>query len=200
MNPQIHADLSAVASKARRLDPRPKSCDGAGRSTEIGLSLGSNLGERLANLKLAKSKIAALPGTQIAAVSPVYETEPVNVQPEFSEEYFLNSVLIVESELDLHELSSLLHAIEKDLGRARNADNRNAPRIIDIDIIYAGRISIKDKKIEIPHPRWKERRFVVQPLADIRPDLQVPGDDCTVNEVLLSLPPNPKVTIFVQDW
>ena len=83
--------------------------------------------------------------------------------------------------------------------RQRTAE-RNEPRKIDIDLIYAGGESIHTDTLTLPHPRWKERRFVLQPLADIRPDLQIPPETRTVSEMLVSLPALPGVTRLAEKW
>jgi len=166
---------------------------------EIGLSLGSNLGERLGNLTLARQKVAADRGIRVVAQSPVYETEPVDVRSEHKDRQFLNAVLIVESETPPNELLARLHQVECELGRRRVGD-RNAPRTVDIDILYVGDRCRADSLLTVPHPRWTTRRFVVQPLADVRPDLILPGEQRTVSQVLLSLPQSPIVVLFSREW
>ena len=166
---------------------------------EAGLSLGTNLGDRLAALTEARKLIAGLPDTQILARSPVYETEPVGVKPEYQHLQFLNSILIIETPQGLHELAARLRAIEDDMGRRRQLD-RFAPRPMDIDIIYFGMDRIESGGLKIPHPRWAERRFVVQPLADVRPDLRLPGTPLSVAGVLASLPAKEAVSLLTRDW
>jgi len=166
---------------------------------EIGLSLGSNLGDRLNNLRQAREKISAIPGFSILAYSPVYETEPVDVLPQFADLPFLNAVLIVSTDVVVEHLFEKCASFEKDMGR-NHGSGRNAPRPIDIDIIFAGNQRIKRGDGGVPHPRWAQRRFVVQPLADVRPDLHIPGESRTVREVLLALPPTPKVVLFTKAW
>jgi len=166
---------------------------------EFGLSLGANLGDCLENLKQAKAKIASTPRLRLAGLSRVYETVPVDVAPEFMQHYFLNAVVIVESSLSPKNLSARLHIVEAEMGRTRNTQ-RNAPRPIDIDIIYAGNVRIDTTALTIPHPRWARRRFVVQPLADVRPDLKLPGENRSVIQVLLSLPEPPEVVLYSTDW
>ena len=166
---------------------------------EIGLSLGSNLDDRLKNLKQAKEKISGLPEVEIIKNSPVYETEPVGVRAEFENKQFLNAVLIINCKLEIKHLSSSLRAIETEMGRTRD-NSRNNPRIIDIDIIYAGQMTIRQPDLIIPHPRWKERRFVLQPLADVRPELLIPGEKRPVKKLLLSLPETPKVVPYKDRW
>jgi len=166
---------------------------------EVGLSLGSNISNRLDNLKEAKRRILAMPGIRFLAQSPVYETEPVGVKPEYQHLDFLNAVLIVDGPCPAHECLDHLHQIEDAMGRHRTLD-RFAPRAIDIDMIYVNDQHIESGSLVIPHPHWKERRFVVQPLADVRPDLVIPGADKTVKEILASLPPAEEVTLFARDW
>ena len=139
---------------------------------EYGLSLGSNLGNRFANLKNAGIMINKIPGVSVKAGSSVYETEPVGVREENKNLLYLNSVLIVESALSPAVMLARLMEIEAALGRMRSAD-RNAPRLIDIDIIYADDIIMETASLTLPHPRWAERRFVVEPLAEVRPDLVI---------------------------
>ena len=166
---------------------------------EIGLSFGSNHGDRLRNLREGRSRVAALAGVRVAAASPVYETEPVDVAEEFRGRSFLNAVLIAECAGDLRSFSSAIHAIEDAMGRVRGPD-RNAPRVIDIDIIYAGNEHHCETTLTVPHPRWKERRFVLQPLADVRPDLVIPGELRSVRAVLASLPDTPAARLFCREW
>lgn len=166
---------------------------------EAGLSLGSNVGDRLANLVEAKNRIAALPGLSIVAQSPVYETEPVGVKPQYRELKFLNAVVIIECPVTGHECFDRFRKIEDDLGRQRTLD-RFAPRPIDIDVVYVGDLRIQSGGLCIPHAHWHERRFVVQPLADIRPDLVLPGQRKPVREILAELPPGDGVTLFAREW
>lgn len=78
--------------------------------------------------------------------------------------------------------------------------NRNAPRVIDIDIIYVNQMCIQNDDITVPHPRWAGRRFVVQPLADVRPEMTLPGESRTVQQILLSLPETPEVVLYRKEW
>lgn len=166
---------------------------------EIGLSLGSNLGDRLKNLRDARHLITTLPGVASAAQSSVYETEPVGVQPQYREMKFLNAVLIVEGARTAREWAHDLRRVEAELGRERGLD-RYAPRTIDVDILYINGLRVDEAGLVIPHPRWAERRFVVQPLADVRPDLVLPGSAASVAQVLAGLPAKEAVTLFAKDW
>jgi len=168
-------------------------------TVEYGLSLGSNLGDRLRNLRAARDRVCALPGAALLAQSRVYETEPVDVSAAYRDLAFLNAVLVVESGMPPRVLHARLHAIEAELGRERSGD-RNAPRAIDIDLLYAGDLRVRDAVLTVPHARWAERRFVVQPLADVRPNRVLPGEPRTVREVLFALPREPAVVPFAEEW
>lgn len=166
---------------------------------EIGLSLGSNLGNRLAHLRDARRRLLELPEVRLAACAPVYETEPVGVKPEHQHLKFLNTVLVLDTTARIHELFDRLRGIEDAMGRQRTLD-RYSPRPIDIDIVYAGEMRIESGGLVIPHPRWAERAFVIRPLADVRPDLVVPGCTRSVREIWEGLDTKEQVRLFAQDW
>jgi 2-amino-4-hydroxy-6-hydroxymethyldihydropteridine diphosphokinase len=166
---------------------------------EIALSLGTNLGDRLANLHEAAKRIATLPGTRIIARSRLYETAPVGVKPQYQDMAYLNAVLIIETELPVETISDWIHAIEAAMGRVRG-DDRFAPRPIDIDILYAGREIRDSESLTLPHPRWAQRRFVLQPLADVRPGMILPGYAKPVSELLANLGGESDVVPYHTDW
>ncbi len=166
---------------------------------ETALCLGSNTGDRLRYLQQARDALVALEGTTVLAQSPVYETDPVGVQDQYADLAFLNAVLVLDSALSAERLSTAMHAIEDRLGRVRSED-RYAPRTIDIDMLYAADKQSDDPRLILPHPRWDTRRFVVQPLADVRPDLVLPDQRCTVREILTGLPASPAARIYSLDW
>ena len=166
---------------------------------EIGFSLGSNMYNRKRLLMQAKNLLLSAPRTRFVDQSPIYETTPVDVKPEYAEMAYLNSVVVLESELPLESWLSYIGKIETNLGRVRTED-RNAPRPIDIDIIYAGDQVIDGDELEVPHPRWAERRFVVQPLCDVRPDRVLPESHQPVAEVLRSLPADDGLSVFEERW
>ena len=153
---------------------------------EYGLSLGSNLEPRLDNIMVACELIAAIVGVRIEERATVYETVSIDVPQEYEHLSFLNTILIIETELEANILHAKLQEIENRLGRVRG-EIRNAPRPIDIDLIYAEGITSNTEKLILPHPRWAERRFVVEPLAEVRPDLMIYAAKGTVSDVLLSL-------------
>ena len=166
---------------------------------EIGISLGSNQGDRLENLRRACRELQAIPGFLLLAKSPVYETEPVGVAPAFRDLRFLNAVVIAQWSRPAGELLRECHRIEEGMGRRRGAD-RYAPRPIDLDLIYAGDRPLRTPELELPHPRWAERRFVVQPLCDVRPDWTPPGGAQTVRALLAALATRPGVELFGTEW
>jgi len=164
---------------------------------EIGLSLGSNLGDRLANFERAIHRIAHMPGVRIVDQSPIYETEPVDVEEGHRRFQFLNSVVIIAyTETTAESVRGLMRRfqhIEDTMGHPRTGP-RNAPRRIDIDIVYAGDLTIDTEDLTVPHRRWAERRFVVAPLCDVRPDLRLPGASQAVRAILAGLPEQPAAT------
>ena len=166
---------------------------------EIGFSLGSNLHNRKRLMMQAKNLLLSAPRTRFVDQSPLYETTPVDVEPQYADMAYLNSVVIVESELPLESWLSYIEKIEKNLGRKRTED-RNAPRTIDVDIIYAGDQVVDGDGLEVPHPRWAERRFVVQPLCDVRPGLVIPKSNRPVSEILDVLPVDEGMKIFDRHW
>ena len=129
-----------------------------------GLALGSNLGDRLAHLRQGRDLLLSLhEGPAPAAVSPVYETEPVDCPPGSAS--FLNAVVEIRTSLDPGQLLRQLIRLESELGRSP-ARERNTARSLDLDIIYAGQLVIDTPTLILPHPRMTVRRFVLQPLAD----------------------------------
>ncbi len=166
---------------------------------EIGFSLGSNLYNRKRLLMQAKNLLLSAPRTHFVDQSPIYETTPVGVKPEYQNMAYLNSVVIVESGLPLESWLSYIGKIEHNLGRERSED-RNAPRPIDVDIIYAGEQIIDSGGLEVPHPRWAQRRFVVQPLCDVRPELVLPEEHKPVAEILHTLPQDDGLSVFDERW
>ena len=166
---------------------------------EVGLSLGSNLGDRVASLSHARRAIGAIDGVKVVSASSLYETEPVGVKPEFQHMKFINAVLILKTRLPIAELHERLSEIEHELGRVR-VEDKFAPRALDIDVLYAGELVSDQPQLTLPHPRWAKRRFVLQPLAEIRDDLVLPGTEQTVREILSVLPPGEDVKKNPASW
>ena len=162
------------------------------------VALGSNLGDRLDNLRVARQRIIDLPDVQPPVLSSaIYETDPVDCEPEAHK--FLNAVVEFDYEGDPLELLKSLREIEKTLGRAPDHP-RNISRKIDIDLLYFGDIIMDSDELQLPHPRMHLRRFVLQPLADIRPDLILPGQSKTVRELLAQLSESTKVMRLTNNW
>ncbi len=136
------------------------------------LSLGSNLGERLTALQGAVNTLADTPGVEMVAVSPVYETTPVD-SPDGSPE-FLNAVLLVDTTLSVHTLLDRCHAVEDAFGRDRSAV-RNAPRTLDVDLVVLGERVAAEGDLVLPHPRAHERAFVLRPWLDVDSGAAIPG-------------------------
>jgi len=129
------------------------------------VGLGSNLGDREATLRAA---IAALPG--VVAVSELRETDPVGVTEQPA---FLNGAVALETDLSPRELLETLLAVERELGRQRR--ERWGPRTIDLDLLVYGSETVDEPGLTVPHPRLHERRFALEPLAEIAPRLVIPG-------------------------
>jgi 2-amino-4-hydroxy-6-hydroxymethyldihydropteridine diphosphokinase len=164
----------------------------------IGVALGSNLGDRLANLRAARKAIADLTGAKGSVLeSPVYETEPVGCEPGAGK--FLNAVLEIEYNGDPTDLLQKLIRIEESLGRDRN-HARNVSRKIDIDLLYAGELNVENEQLQLPHPRLHLRKFVLQPLADFRPELILPNQTKTVRALLAQTGDSTKVTCLAEKW
>jgi 2-amino-4-hydroxy-6-hydroxymethyldihydropteridine diphosphokinase len=165
---------------------------------KVGLALGSNLGDCLRHLQQAKAYLLSLSTEQWHLASPLYETEPVECPPDSPK--FLNAVLEIEYEGAPKTLLKKVLAYEKARGRDRST-GRNAPRAIDIDILYFGGKEVLEKDLVIPHPRMAERRFVLLPLSTIRPDLIIKGTGKTVRMLLRELPAREGEVRFVQqEW
>jgi 2-amino-4-hydroxy-6-hydroxymethyldihydropteridine diphosphokinase len=163
-----------------------------------GVALGSNLGERLANLRNARKDIAALSDAlPPMRSSAIYETEPVGCETGAAK--FLNAVVEFGYSGEPGELLRALAAIEKMLGRPA-AHTRNVSRTIDLDLLYFGESVIKSGELQLPHPRIAEREFVLRPLADIRPDLVLPEQEDSVSALLLRLGPAPGVVRLDLQW
>lgn len=145
------------------------------------ISLGSNLGDRLALLREAEAHLSRTPGIQILVRSSIYETEPVS----FSDQpWFLNRVLQIETTLDPHALLDAVQQVEAALGRTREV--RWGPRTIDIDLLlYNGEV-VASERLRIPHSELSRRRFVLMPLAEIDPQMRLP-DGRAIADLLRAL-------------
>jgi 2-amino-4-hydroxy-6-hydroxymethyldihydropteridine diphosphokinase len=136
------------------------------------VGIGSNLGEPERQIAAALERLASEDGIDLVAVSTLRETEPVGYLDQPS---FLNGAAQLETELPPRELLERLLAIEARLGRVRGEGPRFGPRMIDLDLLLYGDETIDEPGLTVPHPRLAERRFALQPLAELAPGLEIPG-------------------------
>ena len=162
------------------------------------VALGSNLGNRLDNLRAARKQIVCLERVQSPVLSSaIYETDPVDCEP--GARKFLNAVVEFEYEGDPVNLWKQLAETEVALGRSRE-HSRNVSRKIDVDLLYVGETKIDNQGLQLPHPRMHLRKFVLQPLADIKPDLIFPNQTKAVRQLLAQLHESGKVVCLTNDW
>lgn len=164
--------------------------------TRAGIALGSNIGDRLAHLVAAQKMIADSVAEPLLA-SAVYETMPIACEPGAGR--FLNAVVEVGCDSDAAALLHELREIEARLGRP-SIHPRNVSRTIDLDLLYFGDATISSKDLHVPHPRMHERRFVLQPLADIRADFVLPSQTKTVSQLLAELADTSPVVRAEAQW
>jgi 2-amino-4-hydroxy-6-hydroxymethyldihydropteridine diphosphokinase len=146
--------------------------------TRCHVGLGSNLGDREAQLVAARAALAATPGIEVVAASRIYETEPVGPP----QGRYLNAVLALETEFAPAALLARLLEIESTAGRTREPE-RNAPRTLDLDLLLYGDACIELPELRLPHPRLAERAFVLAPLAEIAGDFVLPGSGASVRDL-----------------
>jgi len=158
--------------------------------TGIYLSLGSNIGERAENIARAIAELGRF-GVRVAKQSALYETEPVEF---LTQDWFLNCVLEVETELAPGELMRALLEIERGMGRERVLPK--GPRIIDMDILLYGPRVVREANLEVPHPRMADRRFVLVPLAEIAAGAVHPMLKKSVAELLVETSDRSHVKLF----
>jgi 2-amino-4-hydroxy-6-hydroxymethyldihydropteridine diphosphokinase len=137
------------------------------------VGLGSNLGDREGTIRSALAELAGEPGVEVAAVSRLIETDPVGytAQPRF-----LNGVAALETELPARDLLDLLLELERRHGRRREDVPLQGPRTLDLDLLLYGEAEIDEPGLHVPHLRLAERGFVLAPLAEVAPGLEVPGE------------------------
>jgi 2-amino-4-hydroxy-6-hydroxymethyldihydropteridine diphosphokinase len=150
------------------------------------LSLGSNVGDRAANLETAIDRLGRL--GKVVTVSSFYETEPVELT---AQPWFLNCALQLDTEKTPRQLLSEILAIEQEMGRRRQQSK--GPRTIDIDILLFGNSIIQVEGLTIPHPAMQQRRFVLEPLMEIAPEAMHPVSQRTVRQLRDALPAGQEV-------
>lgn len=165
------------------------------------IALGSNLGDRLENLRTARRALRKL-GNEIR-FSSIHQTEPVDCPSE--SERFYNSAGIIESSREPTQFLTDLQAIEAEMGRTALASReKNAPRPIDLDILFVDDLQIETADLTVPHPRWSERPFVLVPLAEICGDEVRTGQTNSISDILANLPPDaeppPTLVCRPEDW
>ena len=148
-----------------------------GQSVRAHIGLGGNIGDRKANLEAAISRLAATPGVTLAAQSSFIGTEPWG---KTDQEWFLNAAVAIDTSLSARQLLEVCLGIETAMGRVR--EEKWGPRIIDLDVLTYGNETIDEDGLQVPHPYIAEREFVLEPLAEIAPDLIIDGK--TVKEHL----------------
>jgi 2-amino-4-hydroxy-6-hydroxymethyldihydropteridine diphosphokinase len=159
------------------------------------LGLGSNVGDRLDYLRKAVDRLPAV-GLRVLRVSPVYETEPVDLR---DQPWFLNCVVEGETDLAAADLLAGLQRLERALGRRRETELPKGPRTIDIDILLFGSLVVRSPGLTVPHPRMERRRFVLTTLAALAPDLRHPVSHKRVSEMLAGVPDRSAVRLL-QPW
>lgn len=144
--------------------------------TRAYVGLGANLGDRESSIRTALERIAAEPSVELVAASSLRETEPEDY---FDQPRFINAAAAVETDLSPRQLLARMQLIECELGRGRVRDPRTrlrfGPRTIDLDLLLYGRETLSEPDLEIPHPRLHLRRFALEPLAELDPELELPG-------------------------
>jgi 2-amino-4-hydroxy-6-hydroxymethyldihydropteridine diphosphokinase len=170
--------------------------DPASPVTRCLIALGSNLGDRLDNVRAGVAGLEAA-GIEVFAVSPLYETAPVG-GPENQGPY-LNAALVADTTLDAADVLALLHRLEA--ARERQRVVHWGPRTLDLDLLVYGDLVSDAVTLEVPHPRMHERRFVMVPVCDIAPDLVHPRLGRTMRDLLADLPVEPgDLTRLTDTW
>lgn len=178
----LGAATAADADQTVALSPRVAA---SGAQVVVYVSLGSNQGDSGSLLEQAADALRRLPRTVVTARSSLYRTAPVGY---VEQPHFLNQVVALRTSLSPLELLDATQGIERAGGRVRGV--RWGPRTLDVDILWYDDIAFADERLQLPHPRVEERRFVLEPLAELVPDLVLAGG-CTVAEALAKVADQP---------
>lgn len=166
--------------------------------TTFGIALGSNLGDRRSQLECGvEHLLARISGVRLLAAASLYETDPVDCPPDALP--FLNTVIELETALSPPEMHTHLLAVEALMGRPGQRAH-HAPRTLDLDLLYADSYVSDDPILTVPHPRLHLRRFVLQPLAEIRPHLRLPGLPGDMATLLAGLEDDPATVRVAGSW
>ncbi len=157
-------------------------------ATAAYVALGANLGDRPSALRGAVAALDGAPGVRIERVSPVYEAAAHTRPGQAPQPDYLNAVAHLTTTLDASALLAVLLEVERQSGRVRRAGEAWAARPLDLDLLLYGDRVLDLPGLTVPHPRLAERRFVLQPLADLAPGARMPGADATVAELLARCP------------
>lgn len=166
-------------------------------TTTVLIALGSNLGDRLENLRAGAAALVAADDIEVVSFSSLYETAPVGGPDD--QGAYLNAALRAETTLAAADLLALLHRIEASRERKRTV--HWGPRTLDLDLLVYGDLVSDDPSLQVPHPRQHERRFVLVPVCDVAPDLVHPRLGRTMSDLLAGLPVEPgDLTSLCDDW
>ncbi len=164
---------------------------------EVYIALGSNLGDREANLAAARARLSHEGWVRLARCSPLVETEPWGPEPQ---EWYLNQVCQAETRLTPSALMRWLLAVEQLGGRDRAIERRWGPRPVDLDLLAYDGLEYSDHLVEVPHPRLHQRRFVLEPWAAVAPHWRHPRLGLTVAEMLARVEDTGIVRLYGSDW
>lgn len=156
------------------------------------LGLGSNLGDRKANIREAEERLVDLADTKIVKASSLYESEPLGN----AKTWFVNNAIEIETEFEPADLMKRTQAIEAAMGRKRVKGKRWGSRVIDIDILLFDNQTVSKRNLKIPHPELQNRRFVLLPLSELAPDFTHPHVGMSISELLGALKDAKKVTLM----
>ena len=166
----------------------------AHRHTVI-ISVGSNMGDKIAHCRFGISQMAAHPDVEVTATSPFYRTAPVDYT---EQDWFVNAAFRIMTLLGPHDLLQVAKAVQAAAGQGQKAI-RFGPRILDLDLIFFDQVILSHADLELPHPRMHKRRFVLQPICDIDPQFVHPTLGCCVQDLLQKLEDDQQEVVRIDD-